>query len=97
MCEWVNNVHNCEIGATVANKAVLLGAFAAGVSSTSTHVDWVTAHAVQIPVYCSMIGAVVAVLGVIVSAYMQHQRNKILKSRGYTRRQQDKINPADWD
>lgn len=77
MCKLLESPNGCELGLVASNKAMLGGAVAASLSNSAAHIGWVAEHATEIPLYCAMISAAVAVLGLISSQVFNYYRLKL--------------------
>lgn len=77
MCKLLESQNGCELGLMASNKAMVGGAVAASLSNSATHIGWVAQHATEIPLYCAMISAAVAVVGLLGSWVFQYYRLKL--------------------
>lgn len=73
-----------------ANKAVAGGSVAAAVGGAAVKVSWIAQHGGEIATVCSMIGASVAVVGLIVSITFQFRRDWRERNEFVERRRADR-------
>lgn len=91
MHETANPVYE-QIVIAGANKTIVGGAAVATAGGAAVRVSWIAAHGSEIATVCSMIGAMVAVIGLAVSIAFQirrdwRERAELIERRKFERRQ----------